>query len=498
MPDKKSCGDVDECTISDYPCAQKCVNNIGSFECSCHSGFALRPDKMSCKSLYDPKYIIYTVHNTIYKLQPHLEVLWQSNTSSAILDININYDRNLLYFTMEDTSALFELNVTSGSIHVAENIGKPSDIAVDWISNNVYIIDDSTEPSIHICHMGDLTCITLKTFKQRDRLKTIAVDPINKRLVYSVLNFIVFYTPESNIFVENLDGSQSKQLALNGVHRISAIDLDFYSKRIYFLDQERHSLWSINYDGTDKREIINKNKNIVHPIDISLFENHATILSRASNVVVQCQLYAKKECKTFQLNFNNPRNLMIVQKTRQKDNENVCENVNCSSICVAAGVGPKCLCGYGAFVGPNRACDVSTNIWFIVCLFYLHLLFFYNDFFQQNELNIAPKFRLHQPEASNLNTVATSDSFEGVAGTVALLFLLVVIVMGSIFAYKRKLYQKKFNVSMHFQNPRSTYDAAKVKICQIPEMVSRTARLNEIFVSKNTTGKGVRLFFYLL
>lgn len=48
---------------------------------------------------------------------------------------------------------------------------------------------------------------------------------------------------------------------------------------------------------------------------------------------------------------------------------------------------------------------------------------------------------------------------------------------------------------MHFQNPRSTIDAAKVKICQLPEMVCRTARGNEIFApSKKGPAKEVSTF----
>lgn len=364
MEDKKTCVDIDECSNGDSPCAQQCENTVGSYRCSCFVGFSLRSDKTACKSLYEPKYMIYAAHNTIFKMEPHLSPLWSSNTTSKILDIDINYDRKLLYFTMEDTGALFELNMENKNVHVAEEIGKPSEIAVDWISNNVYLIDDSTEPTIKICHMGDLACVILKKFKQKDRVKTIAVDPINNRLFYSILNFFVFSTPESRIIGENLDGTQSKEIVIKGGHYISALECDFYAQRLYFTDKERHSVWSVNYDGTEKREVISKNKDIFRPIDISIFENYATILNSASKVVVQCQLYGRKECKSFELNVNNPSSLIIVQKTRQKDNEDNCSNVNCSAICVPAGVGPKCLCDYGSFVGPNRPCenlDVSMD-----------------------------------------------------------------------------------------------------------------------------------------
>ena len=39
--------DDDECTFSNL-CAQKCVNSVGSFECSCYSGYKLEADKLDC------------------------------------------------------------------------------------------------------------------------------------------------------------------------------------------------------------------------------------------------------------------------------------------------------------------------------------------------------------------------------------------------------------------------------------------------------------------
>ena len=46
--------DVNECTKSSDGCEQNCTNTVGSFECSCDSGFVLDDNHLSCngKSLY--------------------------------------------------------------------------------------------------------------------------------------------------------------------------------------------------------------------------------------------------------------------------------------------------------------------------------------------------------------------------------------------------------------------------------------------------------------
>ena len=40
--------DVDECALNTDNCTQLCTNLVGSFECSCFSGFTLDTDGSSC------------------------------------------------------------------------------------------------------------------------------------------------------------------------------------------------------------------------------------------------------------------------------------------------------------------------------------------------------------------------------------------------------------------------------------------------------------------
>ena len=42
--------DVDECKT--VQCSQICKNLIGTYECSCHTGYILLPDLTSCESKY--------------------------------------------------------------------------------------------------------------------------------------------------------------------------------------------------------------------------------------------------------------------------------------------------------------------------------------------------------------------------------------------------------------------------------------------------------------
>ncbi|XP_070174715.1 scavenger receptor cysteine-rich domain-containing protein DMBT1-like [Littorina saxatilis] len=48
-----TCVDVDECMENTHSCDQVCTNTLGSFSCSCNSGYVLDSDGRTCNGLYD-------------------------------------------------------------------------------------------------------------------------------------------------------------------------------------------------------------------------------------------------------------------------------------------------------------------------------------------------------------------------------------------------------------------------------------------------------------
>lgn len=43
------CADIDECTDGTAGCAQTCINTMGNYSCSCDSGYYLASDKHTCE-----------------------------------------------------------------------------------------------------------------------------------------------------------------------------------------------------------------------------------------------------------------------------------------------------------------------------------------------------------------------------------------------------------------------------------------------------------------
>lgn len=365
--DKKTCADINECTNGDLPCAQQCENLEGSYRCSCFVDFALTADKKSCKSIGKKMYLIYSAFDTVYRFRPHLKKMLSAN-NSKILGIDYNLAKKLLYFTVEDRDVLYELNWNTSRLDFVKNIGNPTQVAVDWITDNVYLIDRST--AIRICHMENSVCITLIQFTQGEHIKSLAVDPLNHRLFYSVIKTFELSMPETTIYMHNLDGTKKKMLAKNPFY-VSAITCDFHKERLYYVGLDTKSVWTIKYDGSDKHLLFERIEFITRPIQINLFESQLFILNSGSNIVAKCSLYGDKECSPFALNVNQPENLLVVQKSRQKIIENACAKKKCQTICTPSDMEGKCICDFGHTVGADETCNNLVSF----CVFLLFLRF---------------------------------------------------------------------------------------------------------------------------
>lgn len=73
---------------------------------------------------------------------------------------------------------------------------------------------------------------------------------------------------------------------------------------------------------------------------------------------------------------------------------------------------------------------------------------------------------------------AAGGSATTVFGTLSTITVIIVVVMGGLFAYKRFYGKQSPNISVHFQNPRSAMEAARAKIC----------KFNEIRISRQSNG----------
>lgn len=358
--DKKSCFDIDECREMN-PCSQDCSNTEGSYICSCFSGYMLRSDKSTCKAMSRNKFMLLNSFDTIYNLSSEtINVVWSSN-GSRIIGMDLNIRQKLLYFTLDDSRSIFEYNFNTKIITYMQQIGKPKKLAVDWVTNNIYVVSDQSPPLMDICNMAERVCINLLKFKTGESVSSLAVDVLNNQLIYSVLRFSSSAAPLSTIYSHALDGSRMKVVVSEAGH-VSDMVIDANKQTIFYADLITSTIWSVGYDGTFRKQIISRQHGVTKPIAIMLTEDQLYVLNVGSKVAAHCKVYADYICKPFEILSLNADNLIVSHNINQLIIPNVCENHKCNSICVAADRGPKCICHSGAFVHANAQCNDVTVI----------------------------------------------------------------------------------------------------------------------------------------
>lgn len=69
--------------------------------------------------------------------------------------------------------------MNSGQHTYIENSGRPGKITFDWITSNIYYIDNGSPNTIRACHVPDKKCARVLAVDQDHILTNIVVDPLS-------------------------------------------------------------------------------------------------------------------------------------------------------------------------------------------------------------------------------------------------------------------------------------------------------------------------------
>lgn len=451
----KNCIDIDECH-EDIPCAQRCDNMEGSYRCSCYNGFLLKLDKMSCKSVGRSVYYLYSTFDQIrYADKNTLDILISAD-ANQITSMDINVDKEIIYFTVEDSGTIFSLNLKNNSKHTISSIGAPGKVSVDWITDNIYFVDSgiSDLQSINVCHMEDESCSRIFNFSSHEIVTAMTIDGLNQFIFFTLKNSWNYGITTSTLYRMNLDGTRL-EIILKNIPLVSDLAIDLNKKIVYFISIRSKSIGMVKYNGSFNKTVIKDNSEISRPISLSIYENEAYIINLGSSKLTKCLLYGDFSCKQTDVNVQNSKNFVIGQESNQKRVQNPCHQHNCSFMCVQASANhPKCLCHDGVYVQPNIQCNDSVTA--------IKSVFVKQPYLQED--------------------TSTSEILTGIFFSILCIGL---ICLAVYFYYKKKLNHGKFNISMHFQNPGLVNsEESEVSMCHTPQVVS-TKNRNEITFESN-------------
>lgn len=300
--------------------------------------------------------IIYTAENKIRMLTQKdntLRVIFSDETPK-ITGLDVSTTAGYIYFSIQDTGTIHKLNIKTKTKSYITSIGQPEKISLDWVSQNVYFINGyGKTKTIDVCHFDSDKCATIKEVGIGDHVTSISVDPINKYLFYTTVQWWVFNSPHYTLYRSNLDGTKTKELIKSSKGFITGMTYDSNKKILYFIEHHDGYIYAINYDGTDLMAII---YNLTNPRGLNLFEDQLFFLTSRQQMG-KCTLYGEtRYCDTFKLQSYMTHLFVISQESRQPAERNICDKHNCSHLCIPSDIGVRCLCENGQIVEENIKC----------------------------------------------------------------------------------------------------------------------------------------------
>lgn len=247
-PITNECIDVNECEVYGI-CTQMCKNTDGSHECQCIDKFELDADKQTCKSLTGQ--ILYfstkkSINGYNFKEDKYFQVLSVSNVYSfEIADNDLYYIQQT---KSDNTVVKASLLNDNTKIMASFTSSGRTDLKIDWITKNVYIVDQTNQRVI-VCSSEGVNCVVLKF--------SVSISP--NKLVLDPRNGIMYWSDYRKIFKAYMDGSNVVEFAKNRTGQPRQLFLDWPNERLYWIDaddlkgyrsidlNEKNYLVSLNY-----------------------------------------------------------------------------------------------------------------------------------------------------------------------------------------------------------------------------------------------------------
>lgn len=273
-------------------CSQGCRESAGSYMCTCIKGFRLQDDGKTCIATYNTEaLLLFAGKSVVYGVMlKHNRQFVVTNRTLHV--VGVSYDGRYVYWTdigkktesivkaLEDGSKM-EVVLTAGLL-------EPEDIAVDWLTGNLYITDNSFM-HIAVCSNDGNHCAVLVN-QNVHHPRGIALLPQQGRMFWSD------WGDKPMIAVAQMDGTEARALVTENVHWPNGVTLDWPNNRLYWVDAKLRTIESVNLDGKDRRMVLSGV--LKHPYGLAVFENDIYWSDWETKSIQKCNKFNCKNRET--------------------------------------------------------------------------------------------------------------------------------------------------------------------------------------------------------
>ena len=265
------CEDVDECLLVSS-CAQVCTNTKGSYKCSCHPGFT--QEHHHCRAQGEPARLLYVLGGKVEGLTLSGDSLVRPELEMSSQEVEIrNYDFHPLtgefYWTSQSRGIVGRYQPETRDNEVwLEGLERPDQVAVDWLTGNVYL-SHTGSPNLTVCSRSGL-CLALTTTLVT--ITQVRLDP------GAGLMFVAGYHRQDNqpsrsgaIYPYTMAAHPVEEADIMDTGIPTGLTLDTEMRRVYWTNFPSYDINMCNYRGQKCSKILRTSHDL--PNFIAFFES---------------------------------------------------------------------------------------------------------------------------------------------------------------------------------------------------------------------------------
>ncbi|XP_011501063.1 PREDICTED: vitellogenin receptor [Ceratosolen solmsi marchali] len=320
------CEDINEC-LEYGICSQSCRNTVGSFYCQCELNYKLQEDGKTCKANSGEAFMVFASKTMIrgYYLDSKIyfpiivnmqHLVGVTLDSTHIYWSDIQFGEETIFRSLDDGNKQ-EVIVNAG-------LSSPEDIAVDWVTGNIYFTD-SAYKHVGVCNNDGSFC-TVIINENTEKPRGIALLPSEGKMFWSD------WGENPHISIANMDGKQKSLFIKEKIGWPNGLTIDYPSKRLYWVDAKLKVIDSILLNGLDRRTILHAVAN--HPYSIAIFEDRLYWSDWSTNEIHSCNKFNGKDYVTLFHSNETLYGLHIYHSSLKGKFKNPCLTKPCSQLCL--------------------------------------------------------------------------------------------------------------------------------------------------------------------
>ncbi|XP_069108702.1 low-density lipoprotein receptor-related protein 2-like isoform X5 [Argopecten irradians] len=369
--DNRTCVDFNECEHWGF-CDQKCMNSLGSYQCSCFHGYTLRNNRACVTTeVASSRPVFVGLEDRIIRMGT------KGDNQTTIVygeieDLELDVRRNLIFWIDSKANKVYQASLQrpkENKTLLFNELYRPYSLAYDWITYNLYLVDQRARViDVFSISTGYQTNVVGNNLQDP---RAVALDPTEGIMFFS--DYGRYPRHEARIERAFMDGSSRMKLKLTKVVAPSSITVDIVNKRIFWTDYRLDYIESTDYYGKHRFKILSGGLNIPAPLTLTLLENQLFWADATRTGVLAVSKFGKDTPKQIYVNkLLKMKTVKVLQRYPDviiNKRPSPCHAAKCQHFCVLShvndnnGLGYRCLCDVGFHLAKNQInCTETSSI----------------------------------------------------------------------------------------------------------------------------------------